>query len=152
MSEDSENSDGASKAIKDGVLILDPDELNLKVINQVLVEDYDVYLASSVREAFKIVDSAPIKVIVAEQSLARMTALDFFEELEETGNHSTRIVMTDFSGHALASEALDAQKIFFILIKPVDVVRLKQRIPAAIQDFEARGGKPIAKRRRDDTF
>ena len=71
MSEDSENSDGASKAIKDGVLILDPDELNLKVINQVLEEDYDVYLASSVREAFKIVDSAPIKVIVAEQSLAQ---------------------------------------------------------------------------------
>ena len=152
MSEDSENSDGASKAIKDGVLILDPDELNLKVINQVLVEDYDVYLASSVREALKLsADSAPISVIVAEQSLAGMTALDFFEELEETGNHSTRIVATDFSGHALASEALDAQKIFFILIKPVDVVRLKQRIPAAIQDFEARG-KPIAKRRRDDTF
>lgn len=152
MSEETKSADTSDEVIKDGVLILDPDELNLKVIKQVLDEEYEVYLAASVREAFRIVDSAPIKVIVAEQSLARMTALDFFEELEETGNHSTRIVMTDFKGHALASKALDAKKIFFILIKPVDVIRLKQRIPEAIQDFESRGGKPYTKRNLDDLF
>ena len=152
MSEETKSADTSDEVIKDGVLILDPDELNLKVIKQVLDEEYEVYLAASVREAFRIVDSAPIKVIVAEQSLARMTALDFFEELEETGNHSTRIVMTDFKGHALASKALDAKKIFFILIKPVDVIRLKQRIPEAIKDFESRGGKPYSKRNLDDLF
>ena len=152
MSEEPENSSESPKEIKDGVLILDPDEMNLRVINQVLGDDYEVYLASSVREAFRIVDSATIKVIVAEQSLARMTALDFFDELEETGNHSTRIVMTDFKGHALASKALDAQKIFFILIKPVDVIRLRDRIPHAIKDFDARGGKPRLRRKLDDLF
>lgn len=136
--------------IKDGVLILDPDKLNLKVIKQILVEDYEVYLAASVREAFRVVDNYPIKVIVAEQSLARMTAVEFFEELEETGNYSTRIVMTDFKGHAVASKALEQKKIFFILIKPVDVLRLKQRIPAAIEDFEKRGGKPHVKRNLGD--
>jgi DNA-binding NtrC family response regulator len=150
MSEEEKDSDEPSKAIKDGVLILDPDKLNLKVIKQILVEDYEVYLAASVREAFRVVDNYPIKVIVAEQSLARMTAVEFFEELEETGNYSTRIVMTDFKGHAVASKALEQKKIFFILIKPVDVLRLKQRIPAAIEDFEKRGGKPHVKRNLDD--
>ena len=150
MSEEEKNFDETSEVIKDGVLILDPDKLNLKVIKQILVEDYEVYLAASVREAFRVVDNYPIKVIVAEQSLARMTAVEFFEELEETGNYSTRIVMTDFKGHAVASKALEQKKIFFILIKPVDVLRLKQRIPAAIEDFEKRGGKPHVKRNLDD--
>jgi len=150
MSDEEESSADLKAGIKDGILILDPDELNLKVINQILAEDYQVYLASSVREAFRVVDNYPIKVIVAEQSLARMTALEFFEELEETGNYSTRIVMTDFKGHALASKALEQQEIFFILIKPVDVMRLKQRIPAAIADFEGRDGKPYLKRNLDD--
>lgn len=150
MSEGQKNSDETPQVIKDGVLILDPDELNLKVINQILVEDYEVHLASSVREALRVVDNYSIKVIVAEQSLPRMTAIEFFDELEETGNYSTRIVMTDFKGHALASKALEQQKIFFILIKPVDVMRLKQRIPAAIEDFEKRGGKPHVKRNLDD--
>jgi len=150
MSEEQNNSDEDPEVIKDRLLILDPDELNLRVIKQILCEDYEVHIAASVREAFRVVDNYPIKVIVAEQSLARMTAIEFFEELEETGNYATRIVMTDFKGHALASKALEQKKIFFILIKPVDVVRLKKRIPAAVEDFENRGGKPHVKRNLDN--
>lgn len=150
MSEEEKTQKEPVAAPRQSILIVDEDELNLKVIAQVLGEEYDVFLANGARQAFKVIDSENIKVIVAEHNLSRMTALEFFEELEQTGNYATRIVMTDFAGHAAASQALDEQKVFFVLIKPVDVIRLKHEIPEAIEDYVRRGGRSLRKRSLDD--
>ena len=124
------------------VLVIDPDELNLKVIKQVLSDLYEVAVATNARDAFRIVDDNPIKVIIADHDLPRMTGVRFFEELEQTGNHSTRIIMTTFEHHREVEGALDLHQIFFILIKPVDVIRLKREVNNAVADYEERGGRP----------
>ena len=127
------------------ILVLDQDEVNLKVIKQVLSDLYEVETTQSVRDAFRIVDNYPIKVIISNHELSRMTGVKFFEELEQTGNHSTRIIMTTFEHHRNVERALDDHQIFFILIKPVDVIRLKREVSNAVADYDQRGGRPRAK-------
>ena len=124
------------------VLVIDQDEVNLRVIKQVLGDLYEVITAKNARDAFRIVDDYPIKVIIADHDLPRMTGIRFFEELELTGNHSTRIIMTDFEHHREVEGALDKHQIFFILIKPVDVIRLKREVNNAVGDYDDRGGRP----------
>jgi len=130
------------------VLVLDQDDLNLKVIKQVLGDVHEVITTRSVRDAFRIVDSHPIKVIISAHELARMTGLKFFEELEQTGNHATRIIMTTFEHHRHVERALDEHQIFFILIKPVDVIRLKREVEHAVADYDQRGGRPRGRNHR----
>ena len=124
------------------VLVIDEDELNLRVIKQVLSDLYEVVVATNPRDAFRIIDTQPIKVIITDQDLPRMTGVRFCEELEQTGNHSTRIIMTKFEHHREVEKALDLHQIFYILIKPVDVVRLKRGVNNAMADYEERGGRP----------
>ncbi|MEC9466305.1 MAG: response regulator [Myxococcota bacterium] len=123
------------------VLVIDSDELNLRVIKQVLSDLYEVAVATNPRDAFRIVDSYPIKVVITDQDLPRMTGVRFCEELEQTGNHSTRIIMTTFEHHREVEKALDLHQIFHILIKPVDVIRLKRGVNNAVADYEQRQGK-----------
>ena len=132
------------------VLVIDQDEVNLKVIKQVLGDLYEVATATNARDAFRIVDGCPIKVIIADHDLPRMTGVRFFEELEQTGNHSTRIIMTDFEHHREVEGALDKHQIFFILIKPVDVIRLKREVNNAVGDYDERGGRPRGRSYRSD--
>ena len=128
------------------VVIIDDDEMNLRVMDQILSAEYTTKTFDSPGDALAYCesDSDKVGVILADQSMPRMTGLEFFAELNLVECPASRLIMTGLHEHREVSDAMERREIFFYLIKPVDVERLLREMSNAMDDFFRR--KDRAKR------
>jgi len=119
------------------VVIVDDDSMNLRVMNQILSAEYKTETFEFPGEALSFCEKERdnIGVILADQSMPRMTGLEFFQELNLVDCPASRLIMTGLHEHREVSDAMERREIFFYLIKPVDVERLLREMSNAMDDF-----------------
>jgi putative two-component system response regulator len=122
----------------------DPDYLKLLVVDDdrdilALLEDcfvgegYEVYLASTLREARESLARHEVHVILSDQNLPDGNGVDFLAELPGTGVEAIPILMTGYADLNTALEAINRGNVYKFVTKPLDLTLLRQTVRRAIE-------------------
>jgi two-component system, response regulator PhcR len=114
-----------------GVLLVDDEEFNLKVLRTFLDEAWHVYEATSGAQALAVAAEVPLDVIVTDQRMPGMTGVDLLEEFRRRRPDVAGIVLTGYADmHALES-AINRASVFRFLRKPWEPADVLQAVEQA---------------------
>lgn len=113
------------------VLYVDDEEVNLNAFYANFRKQYEVYRASSAREAKKILEANPIAVLVTDQRMPEMSGSQLLAEAAKMYPNQMRILITGYSDVDALINAVNDGYIFKYLKKPWDEKKLAEAIEEA---------------------
>jgi len=102
------------------VLYVDDEENNLIAFRAYFRKDYEVYTAISAAEAFRLLDSIEMQVIISDQRMPQMAGTDFLEKTIAIYPEAIRLLITGQSDIDTVIEAINRGQITKYLQKPWD--------------------------------
>ncbi len=129
---------GVGSQLTGGVLLVDDEPLNLRVLADLLEERWTVHLAGSGAEALRVAAGAPLDVVVADQRMPGMTGVDLLEALRRQRPDLAGIVITGYADMQSLESAINRANAFRFLRKPWEPADVLQAIEQA-SAFVARG-------------
>jgi two-component system, NtrC family, response regulator PilR len=118
------------------LLVVD-DEPDLRTLYELTLvrEGYDVECASSVTEAWAMLQGQAYQLLITDMRLPDGTGLDLLRQLEQAGRHEKAVVITAYGSAENAVEALKAGA-YDYLTKPVDLKQFRAVVASAL-------GRPV---------
>jgi len=121
------------------LLLLDDEENMLRSLVRLFRRDgYHVLTASGVREAFDLLASNPVQVIVSDQRMPDMSGTEFLAKVRDLYPDTIRMVLSGYTDLATITEAINRGAIYRFLTKPWDDDELRGHIQAAFRAHERR--------------
>jgi diguanylate cyclase (GGDEF)-like protein len=121
------------------VLLLDDEENVLRSLARLFRRDgYNILTASSVREAFDLLASNAVQVIVSDQRMPDMTGTEFLARVRDLYPDTIRMVLSGYTDLATITEAINLGAIYRFLTKPWNDDELREHIQAAFRAHERR--------------
>ncbi|MEO6031690.1 MAG: EAL domain-containing protein, partial [Burkholderiaceae bacterium] len=121
------------------LLLLDDEENVLRSLVRLLRRDgYHVLTASSVQEAFDLLASNPVQVIVSDQRMPDMNGTEFLARVRDLYPDTMRMVLSGYTDLTTITEAINLGAIYRFLTKPWNDDELREHIQAAFRAHERR--------------
>jgi signal transduction histidine kinase len=114
-----------------GVLLVDDEELNLKVLRSFLDDAWNVHEAISGAQALAVADRVPLDVIVTDQRMPGMSGVDLLEEFRRRRPDVAGIVLTGYADMQVLESAINRANVFRFLRKPWEPNDVLQAIEQA---------------------
>ena len=119
------------------LLLLDDEENMLRSLVRLFRRDgYKVLTASSVREAFDLLASNTVQVIVSDQRMPDMSGTRFLAKVRDLYPDTVRMVLSGYTDLATITEAINRGAIYRFLTKPWNDDELRGHIEAAFRAHE----------------
>jgi len=119
------------------LLLLDDEENVLRSLVRLFRRDgYKVLTASSVREAFDLLGSNTVQVIVSDQRMPDMSGTEFLAKVRDLYPDTVRMVLSGYTDLATITEAINRGSIYRFLTKPWNDDELRGHIEAAFRSHE----------------
>ncbi len=122
---------GVESQRSSGVLLVDDEQYNLKVLRSFLDDAWHVHEAGSGAEALVIAERVPLDVVVADQRMPGMTGVDLLEELRRRRPDVAGIVLTGYADMQVLESAINRANVFRFLRKPWEPADILQAIEQA---------------------
>lgn len=120
---------------KINILYVDDEENNLISFKATFRIKHNVFTALSGEEAFKILESKHIDIIVTDQRMPAMTGVEFLEKVIEKFPDLVRILLTGYADMSAVVDAVNKGKIFHYVTKPWNEEELNQTIARAYDKY-----------------
>jgi signal transduction histidine kinase len=114
-----------------GVLLVDDEPLNLKVLRGFLDDAWRVYEASSGHDALRIAAEVPLDVVVTDQRMPGMTGIELLERLRRHRPDVAGIVLTGYVDAQALESAINRAAVFRYVRKPCDAFEIVQIVDQA---------------------
>jgi signal transduction histidine kinase len=125
------------------LLIVDDEELNLRVLRGFLEDSWRVHEATSGAEALRVAEQVPLDVVIADQRMPEMTGVDLLAELRRRRFDLAGIILTAYADMPAMESAINRANVFRFLRKPFDPPDILHAIEQASADVVHR--RTIAK-------
>ena len=103
------------------ILLVDDSKWILKALRRVFKpEGYKIHTAESANEAFVILKSEPIDLLITDQNMPGVSGNDLLRMTQEQFPEIIRIMITGLTDIKVAQEAINSGKIFKFFNKPWD--------------------------------
>ncbi|MDL0431973.1 EAL domain-containing protein [Marinobacter sp. TBZ242] len=114
------------------LLLLDDEENILRALTRVLRRDgYRILATTSVKEAFSLLASNQVQVIVSDQRMPEMSGTDFLSEVKAIHPGTVRIVLSGYTDLKSVTDAINEGAIYKFLTKPWDDQQIREHIQQA---------------------
>jgi diguanylate cyclase (GGDEF)-like protein len=121
------------------LLLLDDEENVVRSLVRLFRRDgYQVLTATSVREAFHLLASQNVQVIVSDQRMGDMSGTEFLTRVRDLYPDTIRMVLSGYTDLATITDAINRGAIYRFLTKPWDDDELREHIRAAFRAHERR--------------
>jgi signal transduction histidine kinase len=129
---------GVGTQLTRGVLVVDDEPLNLRVLQDLLEEHWTVHQAASGDEALAVVARAPLDVVVTDQRMPGMKGVDLLAELRVRRPDLAGIVITGYADMQSLESAINRAGAFRFLRKPWEAADVLSAVEQAAA-FVGRG-------------
>jgi CheY-like chemotaxis protein len=126
-----------------GVLLVDDEELNLRVLRGFLEDQWTIHEASSGAQALAIADEVPLDVVIADQRMPGMTGVEMLTELRHRRDDVAGIILTAYADMPSMESAINRANVFRFMRKPFEPPDVVQAVDQASADVVHR--RTIAK-------
>ena len=121
------------------LLLLDDEDNVLRSLARLFRRDaYRLLTASSVQEAFDLLASNTVQVIVSDQRMPDMDGTEFLGRVRDLYPDTMRMVLSGYTDLATITDAINRGAIYRFLTKPWNDDELREHIQAAFRAFEER--------------
>src|SRR5437588_3140799 len=114
-----------------GVLLVDDELSNTKVLRSFLEDDYTVHEATNGEEALRIAESIPLDVVVTDQRMEGMTGVDLLERLRTLRPDVAGIVLTGYADTNALMMAVNRASVFRFMRKPWEPAEVLEAVQQA---------------------
>lgn len=118
------------------VLLVDDEELNLRLMGQLLEKYFKVHTAKSGLEAIKLLNTPNLSVIISDQRMPQMTGVELFEFAVRQAHPASRILLTGYADAQNVVQAINAGHIYRYLEKPIPEDALVAAVRKAVSLYE----------------
>ena len=123
--------------MEEAILVVDPASSYRRAINELFGDGYHVEHVASLAEAFAVMQSRAVAVIIADIGAAQPEDTAAFKLLKQEHPEILSIVLTDASDSELVIDLINQAQIFRFLNKPVNYKLLKGHTQAALGRYNA---------------
>jgi len=122
--------------IKETILYLDDEILNLEAFDAVFEKKYNIITTKSAFDALSIIEKNPlIKVIISDYRMPEMTGLDFFKTIANRFPEIICILLTAYSDIDITLQAINQGGIYRYILKPWNKEEMRLAIDNAIETY-----------------
>ena len=133
---DIEERSNTSDEDKPVVLLVDDEELNLRLMGQLLEKYFTVHTAKSGAEAIELLNTPNLSVIISDQRMPQMTGVELFELAVRQAHPASRILLTGYADAQNVVQAINAGHIYRYLEKPIPEDALVAAVRKAVSLYE----------------
>ena len=120
---------------KPRVLYLDDDQGNLDSFRANFREQFEIYIAASPVDAYNMIDSEQINIVIADHNMPSMSGVEFLESVSKDYPSVQRILLTGYTEMVPIVEAVNKGKVFRILTKPFNMKEISTMVIEAWNQF-----------------
>ena len=122
--------------MKYNILIVDDEQANLRLLERLLSQDYNIIPARSGAAALEILDQEAVALIVTDQRMPGMTGIEFLKRAAVIAPNSVRIVITGYTDADALVDAINSGVVYKYVTKPWINLDLKTTMQRALQHYE----------------
>jgi len=119
------------------ILVVDDEISNLAVLEEHLLDDYDVVSAISGIEALQFIQRREFDIIIADQVMPEMTGTQLLEQARQIVPDTIRMILTAHSDEHAMLEAINKGQVYRFLKKPWDRTELSVMVRQALEVRDA---------------
>lgn len=129
---------GATLNIERTFLVIDDEIDILNSIRRLFRGEYRVLTAQNVAEAYEILETEVVQVVLTDQRMPKTTGIEFLTELRQTHPNVVRVLLTGYSSIDGVIEAINAGNVYRYISKPWNPLELKLFVSQAFDYYETR--------------
>ncbi|TVP54618.1 MAG: EAL domain-containing protein [Halomonadaceae bacterium] len=128
------------------LLILDDEANILRSLQRLLRRDgYQILATTSASEAFKLLSSHRVQVVLSDQRMPEMNGTEFFSRVKQLHPGTVRIILSGYTDLDSVTDAINRGAIYKFLTKPWDDDQIREEVKQAFiyhaaSDSEENGG------------
>ena len=127
------------------ILLVDDDEDSLLLLKRILSSnDYEILIATSARQALKMLSEHNVKVVVSDQQMPGMSGVEFLQRVRSLFPDTVRVMLSGHTEFDTVSNAINKGEIFRFLAKSWDKEQLRRDIREAFELGMSGRGKLIS--------
>ncbi|MFN8656987.1 MAG: response regulator [Candidatus Obscuribacterales bacterium] len=120
------------------ILVVDDEPANLRLLNRVLGESYETFVAQSGTEALEILKAQDVSLIITDQRMPGMSGVQVLEASLSLRPNAIKILLTGYTDIQALIDAINSGCIYKYIQKPWDAEDLKLTVKRALESFDLR--------------
>lgn len=125
-----------SHLMKHSILCVDDEADNVDALERLFRRKYNVYKATSGKEALQILKQNQMTVIISDQRMPQMTGVELLAESLKTHPQAIRILLTGYTDIESIVKAINNGQVYRYVTKPWDSVDLTNAVDKAVERYE----------------
>jgi response regulator RpfG family c-di-GMP phosphodiesterase len=114
------------------ILIVDDDPVNLRLMERLLHDEYNVVTAKDGSEALEILGHQDISLIMSDQMMPRMTGIELLRASQAINPDVVRMLVTARTDNDISIEAINDAGVVRVIHKPFDRQLVLQFVKSAM--------------------
>lgn len=120
------------------ILFVDDETANLRLLERLFRNDYEVHTAASADEAIKLLEVHDVALIISDQRMPSMTGSEFLKIAAQMRPQTVRIMLTGYTDVNDLVEAINSGVVYKYITKPWVNEEFQQTVKRALQHYETR--------------
>lgn len=118
--EDTLGGDVKKRLVPGKILAVDDDEGNLVVLEDLLIDDYEVVTTTSPHEALQLAAETEFDMIISDQRMPGITGVELLSRLQESFPDTVRMIISAYSDAKAILQAINEGQVYRFILKPWD--------------------------------
>lgn len=119
------------------ILIVDDEAANLRALERLFREDYEVLTAGSGSEAVELLRQHDVAALITDQRMPEMTGTELLMTTISLRPRMVRMILTGYTDVDALVAAINGGQVYKYINKPWDNEELKTTVTRALEHFEA---------------
>jgi DNA-binding NtrC family response regulator len=118
------------------ILIVDDEPSNLRALERLFRDDYEVLTAGSGSEALELLLQHDVAVLITDQRMPEMTGIELLKKTVPLRPRMVRIILTGYTDVNALVEAINCGQVYRYVGKPWNNEELKLTVQRALEHYE----------------
>jgi putative two-component system response regulator len=119
------------------IMVVDDDLSNLRLLERLFRQDYQVVSAASGMEALKLLEQHDVAVIITDQRMPDISGLELLKRTAESRPFMVRIILTGYTDVESLVDSINCGYVYKFLTKPLKNYDLRLTVTRALEHHEA---------------
>lgn len=118
------------------ILIVDDEPANLRVLERLFRDYYEVLVANSGADALELLTRHDVAVLITDQRMPEMTGIELLKQTVSLRPRMVRIILTGYTDVEAMVEAINCGHVYRYVTKPWNNDELRLTVKRALEHFE----------------
>jgi DNA-binding NtrC family response regulator len=118
------------------ILIVDDEPANLRALERLFREDYEVLTAASGTDALELLQQHDVALLITDQRMPGMTGIELLKSTASLRPRMVRIILTGYTDVEDLVEAVNCGQVYKYVTKPWNNDEVRLMVSRAIEHYE----------------